>query len=201
MKRRYRQLLRGTKALFFWVIQKIPTRLVVMLTVLLLSFLTISFHDDIKIQSIQDLFTRKALKVVFENAESIAIVAAVVLYFKEAPDRKAQKHYEAWQVIDSAAAANVPTSYARFKALQDLNEDGVSLKGLYTPGADLQRINLSGADLSDADLSNADLKNAKFSGANLYGANLIKAKLHDADLRGTILSGADLTSAYIISAD
>jgi hypothetical protein len=54
----------------------------------------------------------------------------------EAPDRKKRKHYEAWQVIDNAAAATVPTSYARVNALQDLNNDGVTLQGLDVPGAD-----------------------------------------------------------------
>ncbi len=46
------------------------------------------------------------------NLEAIAIVAAVVLYYKESPDRKDQRHYEAWQVIDKAA--RVETSYARY---------------------------------------------------------------------------------------
>lgn len=55
---------------------------------------------------------------------------AVILYIKGAPDRKTQKHYEAWRVIDTAAAANVATSYARYQALQYLHRDGVPLKWL-----------------------------------------------------------------------
>jgi hypothetical protein len=60
---------------------------------------------------------RDVARELFQNAESIAIVAAVVLYFKEIPDRKTQKHYDAWQVIDNAAVATqvsggVFTSYA-----------------------------------------------------------------------------------------
>ena len=34
-----------------------------------------------------------------------------MIYLKEAPDRKAQKHYEAWQVIDRAAAAGLQTHH------------------------------------------------------------------------------------------
>jgi BTB/POZ domain-containing protein KCTD9 len=107
-----------------------------------------------------------------QSAESIAIIAAVILYFKEIPDRKARKHYEAWQVIDNAAAANVPTSYARKQALEDLVRDGVSLKSLDVPGADLSDVNLSNADLREANLRNVDL-----SGANLRNADLRNAAL------------------------
>jgi BTB/POZ domain-containing protein KCTD9 len=179
----------------FRYIQKIITWLTITGTVLGLSFLTIWFHDDLKIHSLWDLFTRPVLRVVFENAESIAIVSAVILYFKEAPDRKEQKHYEAAQVIDNAAAANVPTSYARFKALQDLNEDGVSLRGLDVPGADLEKINLPDADLSRADLSRTDLSDAILFGADLSDAKLFGAKLSRADLSGAILSNAILSNA------
>ena len=44
----------------------------------------------------------KTLKVLIDNAETIAIVSAAVLYYKEAPSRRDQRHYEAWQVIDHA---------------------------------------------------------------------------------------------------
>jgi BTB/POZ domain-containing protein KCTD9 len=190
----------------FRFIQRFPTWLAVTLAVFSLSFLTIWFHDDLVIRSPQDLLTRPVLKVLFENAESIAIVAAVVLYFKEAPDRKDQKHYEAWQVIDSAAAAKVPTSYARIKAFQDLNEDGVSLKGVDVPGADLAGIVLLGADLSEANLSKANLSKAILNGADLNGAilngaDLNGAILNGADLNGAILNGADLNGADLIGAD
>ena len=45
---------------------------------------------------------KNPLKVLFDNAESIAIASAVILYFKEIPERKKQRHYEAWQIIDNA---------------------------------------------------------------------------------------------------
>jgi BTB/POZ domain-containing protein KCTD9 len=188
-------------------IQYVPTWFAITLMVGLLSWLTIWFHDgDLKILSPKDLFTRPVLKVLFENAESIAIVAAVILYFKEAPDRKEQKHYEAWQVIDNAATAKVSTSYARTKALQDLNRDGVLLKGLDVPGADLERIELSGAilwdaDLSDANLSNADLRNADLRKADLKRANLCSADLRGANLSCADLREADLSGAMLINAD
>lgn len=140
---------------------------------------------------------RDAVRVLFEHAESIAIVAAVVFFFKEAPSRKAQKHYEAWQVIDHAAAAKVPTSYARIQALQDLNEDGVPLRGVNLPGAHLQEINLQDAMLVNADLHDANLVRANLRGADLSRANLHGALLIDADLRGATLVDADLSGAIL----
>ncbi|GAB4234565.1 MAG: hypothetical protein Kow00121_62310 [Elainellaceae cyanobacterium] len=187
-----------------WV-QKIPTWLFIGGAVLLLSLVALWLEED-QIQSARD-----ALKVLFENAESIAIVAAVIFFFKEAPTRKAQRHYEAWQVIDHAAAAHVPTSYARIQALQDLNQDGVSLVDLNLPGAHLQGIHLPdavlvSADLREANLVRAELRGADFSRANLSGAILIDADLRGADLRGANLQGAilgiaDLRRAILIDTD
>ena len=135
------------------------------------------------------------------NAEALSIVVVALLFVFESPSRKRQERYEAWQVIDNAAAANVPTSYARVQALQDLNQSDVSLKGLGVPRADLQEINLCkadlreadfrGADLRGADLTQADLGKANLRGANLADSNLWGANLYGAKLQGTNLSGAD----------
>ncbi len=202
----HRRFSRRLRQAIFQLTQKIPTWLVVTLTVLLLSFLTIWFHDDLKIASLQDVFTRSVLKVLLENAESIAIVAAVVLYFKEAPDRKEQKHYDAWQVINNAGAAKISTSYARFKALQDLNEDGMPLKDLDVSGADLQKIVLPEADLQASNLEASEIMNANLTRANLSNANLTRANLNGSNLNGsnlssTNLSGANFCTAKLIGAD
>jgi uncharacterized protein YjbI with pentapeptide repeats len=137
----------------------------------------------------------------FQNAETMAIAGGIARYFMEARDRKERKHYEAWQVIDNAAAAKVPTSYARVKALQDLNDDGVSLQGLDVPGADLSGIVLKGANFTGADLSDVNLINANLEGANLCGVKLINAKLQGANLSGADLGGADLGGADLINAN
>ena len=134
--------------------------------------------------------------VLLQNAESLAVVAGVILFFKEIPDRKTEKHYKAWQVIDNAA--NVPTSYARKQALEDLCKDGVPLVGINISGSDLIRANLRSAILGSANLSGADLKWANFSGAifigaDLSGTNLIGATLIGADLSAANLSNANLT--------
>lgn len=187
-------------------LKQVPTWLFVSAEVLLLSVLALWVEADVDLNSPQDV-----IRVLFENAESIAIVAAVILYFKEIPDRKTQKQYEAWQVIDNASAAGVATSYARFKALEDLNSDGVSLSGIDIPNANLQGINLeqanlskadlSGADLTGANLNGADLSNANLSGANLFYAVFSDALLIDANLSNTSLSSADLTNADLTGAN
>jgi uncharacterized protein YjbI with pentapeptide repeats len=147
-----------------------------------------------------------AFLVSVDNLQSFGILVVSCLYLIESRDRKKQKHYEAWQVIDSAAAAKVPTSYARLKALQDLNEDGVSLCGIDIPRADLKRIDLSNADLRQATLSGADLKEANLKEANLKrailnGADLEEVNLFEANLEGINLKGANLAKANLKGAN
>jgi uncharacterized protein YjbI with pentapeptide repeats len=147
------------------------------------------------------LLLQAIAKLIFDNAESIAIVSAVALYFKEAPDRETQSQYEAWQVIDRAAAAGVSTSYARIKALEDLNNAGISLQGIDMPGADLRQIDLSGADLKISTLNRTDLIQANLSGANLTRVNFGGSNLIDANLNGADLSDANLNDANLMGAD
>lgn len=147
---------------------------------------------------------RKIVIVLFENTANIAITSALTLYFLEAPNRRKQKHYEAFQVIDSASG--IETSYARYRALQDLNKDNVSLKELDLPNVNLQKIQLAGADLSQAklpkaNLSEADLRRANLSYSILEDANLSHVCLKGADLRGSNLSDSDLQNANLSGAD
>jgi BTB/POZ domain-containing protein KCTD9 len=149
--------------------------------------------NDIDLKSPRDV-----ARELFQNAESIVIVAAVVLYFKEIPDRKTQRHYDAWQVIDNAAVATqvsgeVFTSYARKKALEDLCKDGVSLSSIDVPRADLSGINLSGAKLLGANFNGANLSAVDFS-----GAKLLQATFNGADLSGAKFCGANLRDAKFL---
>lgn len=191
------QLLRRLERL----VQRIPTWLAVLVSVLILAAIAFWIQEDVVISTPSDLFRRKALKIFFDNAESFAIVAAVILYFKGAPDRKAQKHYEAWRIIDNAAAAKVSTSYARFQALQDLHRDRVPLRSLEAAGANLAQIQLSKADLIEANLKGADLRAAHLSYANLSQAVLRGASLENARLKGANLRGANLQRANLRNAD
>ncbi|MEH2197438.1 pentapeptide repeat-containing protein [Nostoc sp.] len=132
-------------------------------------------------------------------ADTISLVVALVLFIKEAPDRRKQFHYQAWSTVDTAH--DVKVSYARILALQDLNEDGVSLKGLDAPGAELVDINLPHANLSKANLMESDLSNANLSYANLDNANLSQTKLSGANLSHAKFGFARLSQANLNSAN
>lgn len=131
--------------------------------------------------------------------EGFSILVAVLLFFLETPERGKQAHYEAWKVIDSAHG--LQNSYARLQALQDLNDDRISLRGLNAPEADLRGINLSHADLSHANLSGADLRFANLSHADLSNVNLVEANLSNANLSNTQLISANLAYCDFIEAD
>src|SRR5579884_3419511 len=58
-----------------------------------------------------------------EYLGSLSILIAVIFYFAESGDRVKQRHYQAWQVINTAQGKG--GSGGRIEALQELNEDGV----------------------------------------------------------------------------
>ncbi|MBU7581395.1 MAG: pentapeptide repeat-containing protein [Nostoc sp. TH1S01] len=122
--------------------------------------------------------------------QDLSILAAVILYFRETPSRKKQEHYEAWRVINSAYGQRA--SGGRLQALQDLNNDGISLAGLTAEKAYLAGINLKGADLRDANLEGTNLKNACLQEIDLRNANLQQADLRYANLEGANLRNANL---------
>jgi uncharacterized protein YjbI with pentapeptide repeats len=151
---------------------------------------------------------------VLEYLGSFSILIAVIFYFSESGDRLKQKHYQAWQVINTAQGKG--GSGGRVEALQELNADGVPLvgvdvsgaflQGIHLQGARLVRSNFSGADLRDsdfvfADFSYANLRSANFRQSNLHNAHFQHVHLDYADLWGADLSGADLSGAEIDSVD
>lgn len=151
---------------------------------------------------------------VLEYLGSFSVLIGVIFYFSESGDRIKQRHYQAWQVINTAQGKG--GSGGRIEALQELNEDHVQLVGVDVSSAFLQavrleRANLVRADLSAADVRGGDLREATLSYADLHSANLrgsrlehailSDADLHDADLVGADLGGAKLDGADLTSAD
>lgn len=134
------------------------------------------------------------VRILGDKVEAIAILLVATLFILEAPERKAEKHAELWQVIDNAAG--IETSYARIKAIQALLRDRVSLEGIDLPDADLSRVNFNKADLSFANLSNADLSDTTFRNADLSNADLSRA-----NLSGTVFSNVDLTETDLSEAN
>jgi uncharacterized protein YjbI with pentapeptide repeats len=155
-----------------------------------------------------------SLLELLEYCGSFSILVAVIFYFIDAPERTKSKHYQAWQVINTAQGKG--GSGGRIEALQELNHDGVPLIGVDVSEAYLQDLKLVGADLRRGDLHAADLRRADFKDAHMEGtnlrsanlrdasfdnANLLDASLYDADLTRARLSGANLHGANLERAD
>jgi len=134
-----------------------------------------------------------------EYVGSFSILIAVVVYFTESGERRQQKHYQAWQVINTAQGKG--GNGGRLDALQQLNEDHVPLTGVDVSTAFLQNVALEGAELRRATFHAADVRNARLRNAVLADADLSSANLRQADLRGADLSGATLTDSDLALAD
>src|SRR5277367_6072987 len=83
---------------------------------------------------------------VLEYLGSLSVLVAVIFYFSESSDRTKLKHYQAWQVINTAQGKG--GSGGRLEALQELNADGVPLVGVDLGAAFLQGIRLKRVNLS-----------------------------------------------------
>ena len=143
--------------------------------------------------------SRWALLEVLEYLSILSVLIGVIFYFSEAGDRTKQKHYQAWQVINTAQGKG--GSGGRIEALQELNLDRVPLVGVNVAGAFLQGIRLLRANLLRADLEAADLRDSILDGSDLEYANLRSANFRQARLRGVNFMGADLTDADFVNAD
>ena len=130
---------------------------------------------------------------------SFSILVAVIFYFSESGDRLKQKHYQAWQVINTAQGKG--GSGGRIEALQELDQDGVPLVGVDVSGAFLQGIRLPGARLLRADLNAVDARNSDFQSADLMGGNLHFGNFRESNFRDAKLQGADLSDADFCSAN
>jgi len=158
--------------------------------------------------------SRWAFLKVLEYLGIFSVLFAVIFYYSEAGDRKKQKHYQAWQVINTAQGKG--RSGGRVEALQELNADRVPLAGVDNSGASLQglqlrranlvRANMEAADLRDTnlegcDLQFANLKSANFRNGSLRSTNLLEANLEGADLMGTTLKTANLEHVNLSNTD
>src|SRR5262244_4200380 len=102
-----------------------------------------------------------ALLEVLQYLGSFGVLIAVIFYFAESGDRLKQKHYQAWQVINTAQGKG--GSGGRLEALQELNRDGVPLVGVDVSRAFLQGVQLPHAHLLRANFENADARDGDFS--------------------------------------
>jgi hypothetical protein len=143
--------------------------------------------------------SRWALLEVLEYLSVLSVLIGVVFYFSESGDRRKQKHYQAWQVINTAQGKG--GSGGRIEALQELNMDHEPLAGVNAASAFLQHIQLQGANLLRADLEAADLRDSNLESSDLHDAILRWANFRRASLRGATLTGADLANADLVNAN
>jgi len=136
---------------------------------------------------------------VLEYLSSFGVLIAVIFYFSESGDRLKQKHYQAWQVVNTAQGRG--GNGGRIDALQELNADRIALVGVDVSGAFLQGIQLHGARLSRCNFAGTDLRNSDFDSADMSDANLRGANFRESALRGVQFEDADLTDADLWGAD
>lgn len=151
---------------------------------------------------------------VLDYLETFSVLIAVIFYFSESGDRVKQRHYQAWQVVNTSQGKG--GSGGRIDALQELNKDRVPLVGVDVSGAFLQgarlekarlvRANFSAADARDgnfegADFTDSNLRSANFRGSRLTRVSFRGASLDEGDFSGADLTGADLSDASLADAD
>ncbi len=136
---------------------------------------------------------------VLEYLSSFSVLIAVIFYFSESGDRVKARHYQAWQVINTAQGKG--GSGGRIEALQELNEDKVPLVGVDVSSAYLRGLRLDHASLVRADFSSADLRLSELSGCDFTFADLNNANLRSAILRHTVMAHSDLRDVDLSGAD
>jgi len=146
---------------------------------------------------------------VLEYLGSFSVLVAVIFWFSESGERVQQRHYQAWQVINTAQGKG--GSGGRIEALEELNADHVPLTGVDVSSAFLQGVRLANGKLARSSLGAADLRNSDLHAADLTWADLHYANLRDSDLERVLfdhanlsdcdLSGSNLTGAHLDEAD
>jgi len=141
---------------------------------------------------------------VLDHLETFSVLIAVIFYFSESGDRVKQRHYQAWQVVNTSQGKG--GSGGRIDALQELNADGVELIGVDVSGSFLQGIRLQGARLvrsnfSVVDARDSDFQGADFADADLHSVNFRKGHLARASFRGANLDRGDLSGADLMGAE
>jgi len=142
---------------------------------------------------------RWGLLRILEYSSFLSVLFAVAVYFNEASDRKKQKHYQAWQVINTAQGKS--GGGGRIEALQELNADKIPLVGVDAARAFLQGVKLVKANLLRSNFEAADLRDCVLDGSHMEFSNLKYANFRNGNLRGTFLRESDLESTDFFGAN
>jgi hypothetical protein len=141
---------------------------------------------------------------VLEYVERLGILVAIIFYFADGPNRAKQRHYQAWQVINTAQGKG--GSGGRVEALEELLKDKVSLVGVdvsdaYLFGVRLEKARLDRSNFHGADARGGSFEKAKLEFADFTSANVRRGNFNQADLRNSVLNDADLSGASFAEAD
>lgn len=128
-------------------------------------------------------------------AAAFALPVASITYCAEAKDRHRDRVYRTWDIV--AKAEGRAASGARYEALQDLAENGVSLSRSELPGAWLEEIDLRGVDMRFSNIDNASMRAAKLGCRTI----LVPPRRRCTRLRMSSAAGADLAHADLRNAD
>jgi len=163
--------------------------------------------DEYWVRCVGWLRARAFFQIVAAGIGVIALAGVLATlddYKHDVQNRKKLKHYQAWQVINSAYGKR--GSGGRIQALEELNADGISLDRVDLGQAWLDSVNLKGASLQEADLHKCRMRHARLDSADLHGAfmeetDLETAHLEWASLWMAYLNDANLNMAYLTGAD
>lgn len=136
---------------------------------------------------------------VVEYLGSLSVLVAVFFYFHDSGNRVKLRHYQAWQVINTAQGKG--GSGGRIEALQELNQDGIPLVGVNVSGAFLQAIHLRNARLRRSDFSDADVRNSDFESSGLEDSNLRSGNFRQSNFQNASLAGAEMQDGDFQGAD
>lgn len=136
---------------------------------------------------------------VLEYLGSLSVLVAVIFYVSESGDRTMQRHFQAWQVINTAQGKG--GSGGRIEALEELNADRVPLVGVDVSGAFLQGIQLQNARLARSNFSSADARNSSFRFSHFAGSDLHFANFRQGDFTGALFAECDMSDADLSGAD
>jgi uncharacterized protein YjbI with pentapeptide repeats len=151
-------------------------------------------------------FDPKWISIVADAFTAVAFIVAFVVWSIGGPERHDLAVNGAWQAINSADSAAASAgrrtgSGGRIEALQTLNREKVSLKGLVVTGAYLEGIELPAGDLVTSHFDAARLARAVFDKATLNYAHFERAHMQFAHLNGTKARYSTFSRAFLNDAD
>ena len=179
---------------------------------------------EIFLDKVSQILEEVALFKILAVLNNLALLVAVLTWIFSREDRLKQKHYEAWSVINTAAAImprceNPELTYGsgrgcqviqgssgesgRISAIEELHKDKQTLEGLNVAGAYLREIDISRRcfliffNCHSIILSKANFEGADLSKGNLLGARIDAADLNRARFFRSNLTDIDLTSSNL----